>query len=100
MTAGTDAIAQESAAFDRAGYGIGEVGVGLRSAVIVVDFQHAFTSSESVTGGGQHIDSAVARAVPVLQHARAAGVPVIHTYVAWSSEAEFGRWKIPSLLAV
>jgi maleamate amidohydrolase len=100
MTVATDGIALESAAFERAGYGIGEVGIGLRPAVIVVDFQHAFTSSESVTGGGEHIDSAVERAVPVLQHARAAGAPVIHTYVAWSSEAEFGRWKIPSLLEV
>jgi maleamate amidohydrolase len=90
----------ESAAFESAGYGVGEVGFGLRPAVIVVDFQHAFTSSRSVTGGGEHITSAVERAVPVLEKARAAGVPVIHTYVAWSSEAEFGRWKIPSLLEV
>ncbi|GAB3450906.1 N-carbamoylsarcosine amidohydrolase [Phycicoccus ginsengisoli] len=100
MTVATDESGPESAAFERAGYGIGEVGFGLRPAVIVVDFQHTFTSSVSVTGGGAHIDSAVEKAVSVLQHARAAGVPVIHTYVAWASEAEFGRWKIPSLLEV
>lgn len=84
-------------AFESAGYGIGTVGFGQRPAVVVVDFQNAFTSSRSPIGGGEHIASAVERAKPVLATARASGVPVIHTYVAWSSEGEFGRWKIPSL---
>jgi maleamate amidohydrolase len=90
----------EADAFQRAGYGIGNIGFGLRPAVVVVDFQHTFTSSRSVTGGGEHINAAVETATTVLATARAAGVPVIHTYVAWSNEAEFGRWKIPSLREV
>ena len=69
MTVVSNDIAQESAAFERAGYGIGEVGFGLRPAMIVVDFQHAFTSSGAVTGGGDHIDSAVERT-------RACGAPM------------------------
>ncbi|MFE9693814.1 isochorismatase family protein [Micromonospora sp. NPDC005806] len=86
--------------FERAGYGIGQVGFGRRPAVVVVDFQLAFTSSGSPLGGGEHIVAAVERAAPVLSAARSVGTPVIHTYVAWSGEAEFGRWKIPSLLEI
>ncbi|WP_346535544.1 isochorismatase family protein [Micromonospora sp. DPT] len=86
--------------FERAGYGIGQVGFGRRPAIVVVDFQLAFTSPRFPLGGGDHIDAAVERAAPVLSAARSVGVPVIHTYVAWSGEAEFGRWKIPSLLEI
>lgn len=86
--------------FDRAGYGVGEIGWGRRPAVLVVDFQLAFTSPRSPIGGANHIVAAVERAASFLSEARKADVPVIHTYVAWAGESEFGRWKIPSLLEI
>lgn len=86
--------------FAKAGYGVGDVGWGKRPAIVVVDFQLAFTAADLPIGGSSHIDAAVERTVPVLEAARAARVPVIHTYVAWGSPLEFGRWKIPSLAAI
>jgi maleamate amidohydrolase len=87
-------------AFQEAGYGIGQIGWGTRPAIVAVDFQLAFTSPEYPLGGGDHIRAAVEHAAPVFAAAREAGVLVVHTAVAWSSPAEFGRWKIPSLIEI
>lgn len=87
-------------AFARVGYGVGEIGWGERPAVVAVDFQGAFTSSDHPLGGGDHIVAALRRAAPVLEEARAVGVLVVHVYVEWKHPAEFGRWKIPSLAQV
>lgn len=87
-------------AFSRVGYGVGEIGWGERAAIVVVDFQLAFTSSEFPLGGGEHITAAVRRAGEVLTAARASGVIVIHTAVAWTTAAEFGRWKVPALFDI
>jgi len=84
-------------AFESAGYGVGSIGWGRRPAVVVVDFQHAFTSPDYPLGRSEHVATAVRRAEPVLAVARTAGVPVLHTSAAWSHPAEFGRWKIPPL---
>lgn len=86
--------------FSRVGYGVGEIGWGRNPAIIAVDFQLAFTSKEFPIGGGEHITAAVRKASEVVAAARASGALVIHTAVAWSNEAEFGRWKIPSLLDI
>ncbi len=87
-------------AFSRVGYGIGEIGWGARPAVVAVDFQLGFTSDEFPLGGGEHIRAAVRRAGAVVTAARAAGVLVIHTAVAWTTAAEFGRWKVPALFDI
>lgn len=86
--------------FDRAGYGVGEIGWGRRPAILVVDLQLAFTSPRSPIGGAEHIEAAVKQTASLLSEARKADVPIIHTYVAWAGESEFGRWKIPSLLDI
>lgn len=87
-------------AFAEAGYGVGQIGWGERPAIVAVDFQFAFTSSDYPVGGGEHIQAAVRNAAPVFAAARDAGLLVVHTAVAWSSPAEFGRWKIPSLVDI
>lgn len=87
-------------AFDKVGYGRGEIGWGRRAAVVAVDFQAAFTSADFPLGGGDHITAAVRRAADVVAAARAAGVLVVHTAVAWSHPHEFGRWKVPTLLDI
>ena len=84
-------------AFEAAGYGVGAIGWGQRPAVVVVDFQLAFTSPDHSLGRSAHVSAAVEKASPVLEEARRAGVPVLHTSAAWSHPSEFGRWKIPSL---
>jgi len=87
-------------AFRSAGYGVGSVGWGERAAVVAVDFQLAFTSPQFPLGGSAHITAAVEHAAPVLDAARAAGALVVHTAAAWSAQAEFGRWKIPSMIDI
>lgn len=87
-------------AYSAAGYGQGSIGWGSRPAVVAVDFQLAFTSPEFPLGGSDHITAAVDQATTVLAVARDAGALVVHTAVAWSDPAEFGRWKVPSLLDI
>lgn len=87
-------------AFAKAGYGVGQIGWGRRAAVVVVDFQAAFTSPDYPLGGGDHITAAVRRAADVVAAARTAGVLVVHTAIAFSSAHEYGRWKVPALLGV
>ena len=87
-------------AFDEAGYGVGAVGWGRRPAIVAVDFQLAFTSPEFPLGGSDHIRAALDKAAAVVAAARQAGLLVVHTSAAWSSAAEFGRWKIPSLVEI
>jgi len=87
-------------AFEKVGYGVGDIGWGSRPAVVAVDFQLAFTSSQYPLGGGDHITAAVKQAGEVVAAARSAGLLVIHTAVAWSNEAEFGRWKVPALAEI
>lgn len=83
--------------FQTAGYGVGTIGWGERPAVVVVDFQLAFTSPDYQLGRSDHVAAAVARAERVLPVARRAAIPVLHTSAAWSHPIEFGRWKVPSL---
>lgn len=83
--------------FAQAGYGQGSVGWGSRPAIVAVDFQQAFCDPQFPIGRSAHVAAAVAKAAPVFAAARSAGLLVVHTAVAWSHDAAFGRWKIPSL---
>lgn len=83
--------------FDEAGYGLTPVGWGERPAIIAVDFQQAFCDPQFAAGRSPHIVRAVANAETVLKAGRAAGVPIIHTAVAWSHDDEFTNWKVPAL---
>lgn len=82
------------------GYGAGAIGPGSRPAVVVVDFQEAFTTADMGMGGGRMIDLAVERTAVLLQAARARGVPVLQTRVAFREDgADLGLWaaKMPAL---
>src|SRR5690606_22426283 len=80
-------------AFAAAGYGARPVGFGRRAAIVVVDFQLGFTGGVSPMAQSPHVGAAVARAATVLDEARALGVPVLHTYVAYRGDWELGYWK-------
>jgi maleamate amidohydrolase len=82
------------------GYGAGAIGPGTRPAIVVVDFQEAFTTDALGMGGGPMIDSAVARTARLLEVARAHGVPVLQTVVAFRPDgSDLGHWaaKMPAL---
>lgn len=89
--------------YSEAGYGAGSLPMGTKPLMLVVDFQQAFTQPGLPQGGGAHVMAAVERSVPVLEAARAAGVPVIHTSVAYDPNgSDLGLWrhKIPSMDAI
>lgn len=90
----------ESQTYLDRGYGQGALPLGSNPVMLVVDFQQAFTQPRLPIGGGAHVVAAVERSVPVLDAARAAGVPVIHTSVAYDpSGIDLGLWrhKVPAL---
>lgn len=90
-------------AFQQAGYGQGRIPLGAAPAVLVVDFQEAFTRPGLPFGGSGHVQAAVRAARPMLAAARAAGVPVLQTVVAWRADGgDFGPWryKVPALAEV
>jgi maleamate amidohydrolase len=64
---------------------------------VAVDFQQAFCDPEFSTGRSDHIAQSVVQAEKVLKAGRAAGIPIVHTAVAWSHDDEFTNWKVPSL---
>lgn len=87
-------------AFHDAGYGHGTLPLGARPAVLVVDFQEAFTQSGLPFGGSAHVQAAVRAAGSMLATARATGVPVLQTVVAWREDgSDLGPWryKVPDL---
>ena len=82
------------------GYGQGAIEPGERPAVLSVDLQLAFTDPAFPMGGGEMVERAVQGTARVLAAARAAGVPVLHSYVAYREDgADLGLWatKVPVL---
>jgi maleamate amidohydrolase len=77
----------------------GKVGFGARPAVVVIDFTRAYTTPGSPFFA-EGVVRAVAATVPLLEAARAAGVPVIHTKVVYHPSGADGGWfvrKVPAL---
>jgi maleamate amidohydrolase len=77
----------------------GKVGFGTRPAVVVIDFTRAYTTPGSPFFA-EGVVRAVAATVPLLEAARAAQVPVIHTKVIYHPSGADGGWfvrKVPSL---
>jgi maleamate amidohydrolase len=79
--------------FDAAGYGALPVGWGERPAVLVVDFQRAFTDPALPAGRSPHIAAAVERTAVLLEAARRAGILVVSCRTAWCSERDMIPWK-------
>jgi maleamate amidohydrolase len=78
----------------RRGYGQASIEPGERPAVLVVDLQYAFTDPAFEFGGAELIERATANTARLLETARASGVPVFHTVVAWEDERDIGLWTI------
>jgi maleamate amidohydrolase len=87
----------------RRGYGQGAIEPGERPAVLVVDLQYAFTDPAFPLGGAPLVERAVAGTARVVPAARATGVPVYQTVVAWREDgSDIGLWpvKLPILREV
>jgi maleamate amidohydrolase len=80
--------------FEAGGYGKLEIGWGKRPAVIVVDFQLAFTDPSFPVGQSPHIHAAVECTAKLLALARSKSVPVASCRTAWSSEKDMILWKV------
>ena len=77
----------------------GKVGFGRNPAVVVIDFTLAYTTPGSPFFA-EGVVRSVADTVPLLQGARAAGIPVIHTKVMYHPSGADGGWfvrKVPAL---
>jgi maleamate amidohydrolase len=85
------------------GYGQGSIEPGERPAVLVIDLQYAFTDPGFPMGGAELVERAVEGTARLLRPARAAGVPVYQTIVAWREDgSDIGLWplKLPHLREV
>ena len=91
---------------DDAGYGVygrGAVEPGDRPAILVVDYQKAFTTSGLGMGGSALIERGVVNAARLLKVARATGVPVFQFHVSFGEEeGGLGLWsrKVPKLAEI
>jgi maleamate amidohydrolase len=87
-------------AYQKAGYGQGNVKIGEKPAILIVDFQKAFTSKESPIGGSSLITSAVNKTKDLISLAREVQLPIIHTVVGYrEDQKDMGLWplKVPTL---
>lgn len=83
--------------FDTAGYGSIPVGFGKVPAVLVVDFQRAFTDPTLPAGGSPHIHAAVERTATLLEAARGRGILVVSCRTAWCNERDMIPWKVTAV---
>jgi len=83
-----------SDAYQGASYGEYAIGFGERPAVIVVDFQAAFTDPQYPIGGFKHIHDARDETAKLLDAARRCGVPVASCFTGYWSDQDMPYWKI------
>jgi maleamate amidohydrolase len=84
-------------------YGRGTVEPGDRPAILVVDYQKAFTTDGLGMGGSPLIERGVAGAARLLRVARETAVPVFQFHVAFGeAEGGLGLWanKVPKLAEI
>ena len=86
-----------SDAYQQAGYQSGKIGFGERAAILVVDFQLAFTDPSQPLGGFPMIQDAVEHTSRLLKHAREREIPVACCYTAYSSERDMPFWKVDAV---
>jgi len=79
------------------GYGARGVGFGERPAILVVDFQRAFTDPAFPLGRAEHVADAVAATVRLLEAARPLGIPVAKCFTAYESARDVPYWKVDVL---
>ncbi len=80
--------------YKEAGYGDKQVGFGKSPAILVVDFQLAFTNPDYPTGNMPMVHKALEQTVKLLDVARIKQVPVAKTVTAYESEKDLQYWKV------
>jgi maleamate amidohydrolase len=76
------------------GYDFTRIGFGVKPAVLVVDFQLAFTDPKYPLGGLPLVHAARDRTADLLRVARACEVPVAACYTAYGSLADMPLWNV------
>mmetsp|Transcript_687 Transcript_687/g.2402 ORF Transcript_687/g.2402 Transcript_687/m.2402 type:complete len:241 (-) Transcript_687:265-987(-) len=84
-------------AFARASYGARKVGYGTSPALLIVDFQEGFTNPKFKLGRSPRIHAARDATLPVVEAARAAGIPVASCGCGWQSAKDMQYWKVTAL---
>ena len=83
--------------YTQVGYGSSQVGLGSRPAILVVDFQLAFTDPRFALGGLPRIHAATERTAELLEVARSRNVPVAACYTAYCSDKDMPPWKVQAV---
>lgn len=79
------------------GYGSSEIGLGRRAAVLVVDWQLAFTDPRFELGGLERLHRARDETAKLLAVARASEVPVAACYTAYCGTKDMPLWKVAAV---
>ena len=75
-------------------YGNIKIGFGKNPAIVVIDFQRAFTDQKFAMGGAPLIERAVENTQQLLISARAKAVPVVKCIMGYGSIIEMPHWKV------
>lgn len=70
------------------------IGFGSRPAVVVVDFQRAFTDASFPLASSEHVQRAVDSTATLLQAARAIHAPIAHGFTVHSHLRDAPYWKV------
>jgi len=79
------------------GYSTGDIGYGRKAAVLVVDWQTAFTDPRYALGGLERLHRARDETAQFLKVARAAGLPIAACYTAYCSTRDMPLWKVEAV---
>ena len=83
--------------YQKVGYNSIDIGYGSRPAILVVDWQVAFTDPKYALGGLPRLHAARDETVKLLTVARAAGIPVAACYTAYCSQKDMPWWKVAAV---
>ena len=83
--------------YSNVGYGSYTIGFGQRPAILVVDWQTAFTDPRFAMGGNPRLHRARDETAQLLALARSKGVPVAACYTAYCSQKDMPLWKITAV---
>lgn len=79
------------------GYATGEVGFGTKAAVLVVDWQLAFTDPRFALGGLPRLHTARDNTAALLAVARRHALPIAACYTAYCSQKDMPLWKVDAV---
>ncbi|MCS6947639.1 MAG: hypothetical protein NZM12_08490, partial [Steroidobacteraceae bacterium] len=83
--------------YRRVGYSARDSGWGERPAVLVVDWQLAFTDPRYPLGGLPRLHAARDQTAELLKVARAHRIPVAVCYTAYCSDKDMPHWKVQAV---